>query len=62
MASKWKVIRNTIGTEDVYQVARIKRPDEPMHSGNIEYGLSQWVYSYDEAWCECERLNQEESK
>lgn len=33
---KWKVLSNPVGDKVVYQVYRLKRENEPMHSGNIE--------------------------
>ena len=33
---KWKVLSNRVGDKKIYQVYRLKREDEPMHSGNIE--------------------------
>lgn len=33
---KWKVLSNPVGDKVVYQVYRLKRESEPMHSGNIE--------------------------
>ena len=34
---EWKVTTNIIGGKKFYAVYRIKNPNEPLHSGNIEY-------------------------
>ena len=56
--SEWKVLRNPVGGEFLYQVYRIKNPKEPMHSGNIE--TSGEIYKTEaEAQAVADRLNRE---
>lgn len=50
---KWKIISQVFGItgEIIYQVARLDDNDE------TEYGLGEWVFSFDKAYKACEKLN-----
>ena len=53
----WKVMKNPIGpNEYIYQVYRIKRPNEPMHAGNIQT-TGKIYYSEEEAQAKANRMN-----
>ena len=50
---KWKIISQVFGItgEIIYQVARLDDNNE------TEYGMGEWVFSFDKAYKACERLN-----
>ena len=54
----WKVLSNPVGGQMIYQVYRIKREDEPMHSGNIET-VKLLFYSEEAAQAYADLMNEE---
>ena len=56
--SKWKVIKNPIGGEYVFQVVKQIRDNEPLHSGNMHVAGSFNSREEAEAWAL--RRNEEE--
>lgn len=34
---KWEIMTNIIGGKEMYRAYRLICPDEPMHSGNLEF-------------------------
>ena len=54
--TNWKVTTNCIDGEFMYAVCRIKNPNEPMHSGNLEFATS-YMTNKQEAERIAENLN-----
>ena len=61
MKQKWKVLSNPVNGEYIYQVYRIRDPEKPMHSGNIETD-GKIYHDQAEAEAAAEKLNIEESE
>ena len=57
MTATWRVFSNTINGNKMYIAGRIKNPDQPLHSGNVEYN-GEYTIDRDTAEIRANELNQ----